>query len=144
MSSGNRRCCVALFSVLLFAWYARAQSMKMESKHGTAQAAPGRTRTYYIAADDLVWDYVRSGVNAISGQPFQSLGLFANPSHGVKPLEKPVSTACLKTLYREYIDESFETLKPRSPEWEHLGFLGPPLGAEVGDTVKVVFRKHAT
>ena len=45
----------------------------------------------------------------------------------------------LKALYREYTDETFEKLKPRSPEWEHLGILGP-LRAEAGDTTNIVFK----
>ena len=49
----------------------------------------------------------------------------------------------MKALYREYTDSSFTTLKPRTPEWEHLGFLGPLIRAEVGDTINVVFRNNA-
>src|SRR5439155_5079954 len=49
----------------------------------------------------------------------------------------------LKALYREYTDETFKTLKPRTAEWEHLGILGPLIRAEVGDTVKVLFVNHA-
>src|SRR5579862_3384143 len=49
-----------------------------------------------------------------------------------------------KAVYREYTDASFAKLKPRPSEWEHLGILGPVLRAEVGDTIRVVFRNHAT
>jgi FtsP/CotA-like multicopper oxidase with cupredoxin domain len=49
-----------------------------------------------------------------------------------------------KALYREYTDDTFTALKARAPEWEHLGMLGPVLRGEVGDTIKVVFRNHAT
>ena len=45
-----------------------------------------------------------------------------------------------KAIYREYTDETFKTLKPRAPEWEHLGILGPLIRAEVGDTIRVHFR----
>ena len=48
-----------------------------------------------------------------------------------------------KALYREYTDATFTTLKPRPAEWEHLGFLGPLVRAEVGDTIKIVFRNNA-
>jgi hypothetical protein len=33
-------------------------------------AAALRTRTYYVAADLVVWDYAPSGMNLVSGQPF--------------------------------------------------------------------------
>ena len=145
MFAGQRRLLALLFVSLVSSLPAFAQSMKMNSANANAQpAAGGHTRTYYIAADDVMWDYVYTGVNAITGEPFQSLGVFANPTPGGKPIEKPVPTAYLKTLYREYTDNTFETLKRRPPEWEHLGFLGPLLRAEVGDTIKVVFRNNAT
>ena len=100
--------------------------MKMAAS-GTPSDLTGKTRTYYVAADDVMWDYVYTGVNGITGEPFQSLGFFANPTPGGPRVEKPVPTAYLKTLYREYTDETFKTLKKRPPEWEHLGFLIPSL-----------------
>src|SRR5262249_48328025 len=103
---------VALVS-LLFSTAASAQSMKMVSSGPAPADAPGHTRTYYIAADEVIWDYVYTGVNGITGEPFQSLGLFASPSPGGPRVEKPVPTAYLKTLYREYTDDSFQTLKKR-------------------------------
>ena len=30
-----------------------------------------------------------------------------------------------KAVFREYTDETFAQLKPRSPAWEHAGILGP-------------------
>ena len=48
-----------------------------------------------------------------------------------------------KTVFHEYTDDSFTKLKPREPQWEHLGILGPMIRAEVGDTIKVVFRNNA-
>lgn len=30
----------------------------------------GQTRTYYVAADEVPWDYAPSGMNRITGQPF--------------------------------------------------------------------------
>ena len=34
--------------------------------------------------------------------------------------------------------------KPRSPEWEHAGILGPVLRAEVGDTLHILFKSNAS
>src|SRR5689334_19970816 len=64
---------------------------------------PGHTRTYYIAADEVSWDYVPGGMDGIAGKPFTSVGLFmSGPTPGAKPAEKSVPTAYVKTLYREY------------------------------------------
>ena len=42
-----------------------------------------------------------------------------------------------KALYFEYADDTFITRKEKD---QHLGFLGPVIRAEVGDTIKVTFR----
>ena len=133
-------CIVAL---LLCPAIASTQTMtNMASKTGGAspQTSPDRTRTYYIAADDVTWDYVPGGVDVITGQPFKSIGSFQVAG---KRVDRPVPTTYLKTLYREYTDATFKTLKPRTPEWEHLGFLGPLIRAEVGDTIQVIFRNNS-
>jgi len=102
-------------------------------------AAPraGKVRTYYIAADQVAWDYVPGGRNDISGTPFQDTAFFRDAP------PRPVSTVYQKVLYREYTDSTFRTLKPRPAEWEHLGFLGPLIRGEVGDTIRVVFKNNA-
>lgn len=42
-----------------------------------------------------------------------------------------------KALYFEYTDATFTSKKDKP---NHLGFLGPVIRAEVGDTIKVVFK----
>ncbi len=96
-----------------------------------------RTRTFYIAADNVTWDYVPGGRDEIAGRTYVDSAFFAK----APPLA--VGTTFHKVLYREYTDSSFTTLKPRLPEWEHLGFLGPAIHAVVGDTIRVVFRNNA-
>jgi len=106
---------------------------------GRAQQQPdasgSKTRTYYIAADEVVWDYAPSGRNQITGQAFtEEAGLWVTPG------PDRLGRVYRKTIFREYTDETFKTLKPRPSEWEHLGILGPLIRAEVGDTIRVVFR----
>ncbi len=93
--------------------------------------------TYYIAADEVVWDYAPSGIDQITGQPFDAV---SRPF--VEPGPQLVGRKLLKSLYREYTDSTFASLKPRTAEWEHLGFLGPLLRAQVGDTIRVAFRNN--
>ncbi len=100
-------------------------------------AAPvSRVRTFYVAADEVGWNYVPGARDEIADRPFQDSAFFTNAP------ARPVSTVYRKMLYREYTDSSFRTLKPRPPEWAHLGFLGPLIRGEVGDTIKVVFRNN--
>ena len=101
--------------------------------------ATGQTRTYYVAADEVIWDYAPSGMNQVTGTPFGPAESFwvASGPHQIGKVFK-------KALYREYTDATFTQLKPRPKEWEHLGFLGPLLSAEVGDTIRVVFKNNLT
>ncbi len=92
--------------------------------------SPGVTRSYYIAADEVRWDYAPRGRH-LTGTPTSDADeLDASP------------TTYLKAIYREYTDATFRTRKPRTADWEHLGILGPVIRAEIGDTVKVVFRNQ--
>ncbi len=99
----------------------------------------GVAHDYYIAADEVAWDYAPSGLNQITGEPFDKLAKFFVESGPTQ-----IGRVYRKAIYREYTDETFTTRKPRSPEWEHLGILGPLLRAEVGDTIRVVFRNHTS
>jgi len=88
-----------------------------------------KVRAYYIAAEEVMWNYAPRGRN-LTGTPA--------PEN-----EAPLApTTFRKALYREYTDATFTTLKLRPPEWEHLGILGPLIRAEVGDTIKVVFKNN--
>ena len=93
--------------------------------------APGKIRTYYIAADEVQWNYTPRGRD-----------LTGTPAPENESAEGQRRTIFLKAIYREYTDATFKTLKPRPPEWEHLGILGPLIRAEVGDTIKITFFNH--
>lgn len=122
--------CLLLTGILVFA-FGPAPS-------ATGQPS-GRTHTYYIAADEVAWDYAPSGTNRITGKPFGSL-----EDIWVGNGPDRIGRVYKKAIYREYTDETFSELEPRPAEWNHLGFLGPVLRAEVGDTIVVVFRNNAS
>jgi manganese oxidase len=111
---------------------------------GSAQAHT--VRTYYVAADLVAWNYAPSGANLVSGQPFgdqENVFVRNVPYSTNSRLAARIGSAYTKALYREYTDGTFTTLKPRAPRWQHLGFLGPVLQAEVGDTIVVHFKNNA-
>ena len=99
----------------------------------------GVVRTYYIAADEVVWQYADDGTNRMTGEAFREHELmFAEPGpHHIGRVAK-------KAVYREYTDSTFTTLVERPAEWQHLGILGPLIRAEVGDTIRIVFRNNAS
>jgi manganese oxidase len=87
--------------------------------------------TYYIAADEVQWNYLPSAATFV-----------LNGEHELNPVPPTKSDTYLKAVYREYTDDTFTTLKPRPPDWQHLGILGPLLRAEVGDVIKIVFKNN--
>ncbi|MGH7696035.1 MAG: multicopper oxidase domain-containing protein [Gemmatimonadaceae bacterium] len=95
------------------------------------------TRTYYIAADEVNWNFAPSGINQITGKPFEGDELVFT-EHG----DTRIGTIYRKALYHGYTDANFTTLKPIDPAWAHLGSMGPLIRAVVGDTVKVVFKNN--
>lgn len=90
-----------------------------------------QVRTYFIAADEVVWNYAPSGRDLIAQKGLPPL----------LPLQ--LGWSYHKAIYREYTDASFRHLKPRPPEDAYMGILGPVIHAEVGDSVVVVFRNNA-
>lgn len=99
----------------------------------------GRTRVHYIAADEVTWDYAPQGQNVITGRAFEGM-----QELWTKRGPTQIGTRYQKALFREYTDGTFKTLKPRPAEWEHLGMLGPMIHAEVGDSIRIVFRNNAS
>ena len=95
----------------------------------------GTTRTYYIGADELVWNYASAGYNRITGKPFDEVA-----DTYVKSGPGRIGSRYIKCLYRGYTDAKFRHLQQRSPDEAYLGFLGPVIRAQVGDTIKVVFH----
>jgi hephaestin len=103
------------------------------------QTQPAKVRMYYIAADEVNWDYAPGGVNKMMGMKFEGYSKVF-----VERGPHRIGSIYRKALYHEYTDETFAHLKPRPAEWESSGILGPILRAEVGDTIRVVFKNNAT
>lgn len=100
-------------------------------------AVKSKIRTYYIAAEDVLWDYAPSyPKNRMTGRELteeQKVFVDGDP-------DDRIGRRYWKALYRAYMDDTFTTPKPTPPEWEHLGMLGPVLRASVGDTIVIVFK----
>ena len=101
-----------------------------------AAVTPGKVRNYFIAADEVLWDYAPSGSNQITGQPFTD-----DENVFVQNGPTRIGDTYRKALYRGYTDATFRTRIPADP---NLGMLGPVIRAEVGDTIKVVFKNNTS
>jgi len=101
--------------------------------------SPGKVRTYFVAADEVDWDYAPDGINKMMGMKFDGYAatFMQRGAHSIGKVYR-------KAIYREYTDATFTKLKPRGPAEQYLGILGPVLHAEVGDTLRVMFKNNAT
>ncbi len=109
------------------------------SVHAPSAFAEGKDRQYYIAVDEVEWDYAPSGIDQLTGKPFDHMSMVF-----IEQAKDRIGRTYHKAIYREYTDATFTTLKKRTPAWEHLGLLGPVIHAEVGDTIKVFFKNNGT
>jgi manganese oxidase len=106
-------------------------------KANAASTYVPRTRTYYIAANEVQWNYAPTGKNQITGEPFDEAAQVFT-----KQGPQRIGSTYIKSLYQEYTDSSFTTLRPRTAAEQHLGFQGPVIRGVVGDTIKVVFKNN--
>lgn len=99
----------------------------------------GKVRVYYIAADEVTWNYAPTGKNVITGQPFTA-------QQAVYAVNSPdtIGSSYKKALYRQYTDGTFSKLTPIPADQRYLGLLGPTIHAEVGDTIKIYFKNNTT
>lgn len=95
-----------------------------------ALPAVAAERTYYIAADDVFWNYAPTGTNVLTGA-------------ALKPEAGQLGFLFHKIVYHGYTDATFAVVQHRAEEDAYLGLLGPPIHAEVGDTVIVTFKNNS-
>jgi FtsP/CotA-like multicopper oxidase with cupredoxin domain len=106
----------------------------------TDPTASGVVRTWYIAADEVDWDYLPLHRDQTMGM---AMPLAGYAKSFAERRSDTIGSVYRKAIYREYTDATFMHLKPRPAAEAYLGTLGPVIHAEVGDTIRIVFRNHA-
>ena len=69
-------------------------------------AQQGETHTYYVAAEEVDWDYAPSNLNQMTGRPFEGRSL-----RWVGEAADRIGKVYRKAVYREFTDASFSTMK---------------------------------
>ncbi|NXH15516.1 FA8 factor, partial [Bucco capensis] len=92
------------------------------------------TWTYYIAAEEMDWDYAPVKPASLDGENIRSLFLEAGPQR--------IGSKYKKVLFVEYEDATFT--KRKVSDQPDKGILGPVIKGEVGDQFKIVFRNLAS
>ncbi|KAM9316482.1 ceruloplasmin-like [Gastrophryne carolinensis] len=103
---------------------------------GTSSA--GKLRTYWFGIQEINWDYAPSGKNIISGKPINE------DAHARIYLQQDfnrIGKIYKKAVYYEYTNDLY-TEKVNKPEW--MGFLGPLIKAEIGDTIIIHLKNFAS
>ncbi|KAH0630885.1 hypothetical protein JD844_004213 [Phrynosoma platyrhinos] len=93
--------------------------------------ADGATRVYYLGIREVDWNYAPLGRNAATGQSVandQKASLF------LQSTKNRIGSVYRKSVYKQYSDATYTSEEPK-PAW--LGFLGPIVQAEVGDTILI-------
>ena len=71
-------------------------------------AAAAVVRTYYIAAEEIEWDYAPLGIDMMTGEKFAGTS-----AAYTQPGPNHIGRLYRKAIYREYTDATFSTRKPR-------------------------------
>lgn len=128
------------FVILSLLLVTSCASQSADSSLQSNDTGKGKTRTYYIAADEVDWDYAPS----YPIDPMMNMEFMDEPKVFLENGPDRIGHVYHKAIYREYTDDTFTTLKTIPAEWEHLGLMGPAIHAEVGDTIVVVFKNNVS
>ncbi|KAF7654103.1 hypothetical protein LDENG_00073910 [Lucifuga dentata] len=104
----------------------------------TAVCVNGMSREYFFRIEEVSWNYAPSGMNIM-----QNLTLQEDEEASVFLAKGPqrIGSTYKKAVYKQYSDATFRT-EVMKPDW--LGYLGPLLMAEEGDTLVVHLRNSAS
>ncbi|KAM6310335.1 coagulation factor V [Aegotheles albertisi] len=86
----------------------------------------GNERRYYIAAEEVCWNYAGYKKSAMTNDKTCKDG------------------TTYKVIFQSYTDSTFTTLQDEDEYEEHLGILGPVIRAEVNDVILVHFKNLAS
>uniref|UniRef100_A0A5F9CLT1 ferroxidase n=1 Tax=Oryctolagus cuniculus TaxID=9986 RepID=A0A5F9CLT1_RABIT len=103
----------------------------------------GMIRTFYIAAEEVEWDYAPNKNWEFEKQHLDAGG----ERHGdifMNHTENWIGSQYKKVVYREYTNGEFVEIKARPPREQHLELLGPMIHAEVGDSILIIFKNKAS
>jgi hypothetical protein len=82
----------------------RGDAVKLEADGNTVTKLSGTTRTYYLAAEPIDWDYAPAGKDLCKNEPFSDKALLYTT--------QGIGTKYKKAVYREYEDGTFTVSFP--------------------------------
>lgn len=91
------------------------------------------TRTLYIAADVVEWNFFPAGINKCTNNITDREVTYTEQT----PIT--IGSKYLKGQYRQYTDSTFKKLIPANPL---LGYLGPTIEMTVGESIRIIFQNN--
>ncbi|KAM3862284.1 coagulation factor V [Diretmus argenteus] len=91
--------------------------------------------TYYIAAEEIVWDYAPN-MPAYIDSDYESQYL--------KQSSNRIGGKYKKAVYTQYTDDTFTVRAENVQRKNEVGILGPVIRAQIRDIIKVVFKNMAS
>ncbi|KAJ8004695.1 hypothetical protein DPEC_G00138980 [Dallia pectoralis] len=91
--------------------------------------------TYYIAAEEVVWDYAPNMPEFIEGD-YKLKYLKQSPER--------IGQKYKKAVYTQYTNATFTERAEKKPRKQELGIIGPVIRAQIRDVIKIVFKNMAT
>ena len=95
-------------------------------------------RTYYIAADEVEWDYAPLGRNDDHRPAVRRRRRTSSSQSGPDRIGSKLPQGALPRVHGRVVHHPEAAARAGA----HLGLLGPVIRAEVGDTIKIVFRNN--
>ncbi|CAB1420472.1 unnamed protein product [Pleuronectes platessa] len=103
-----------------------------------AAGVSGLRREYFLRIEEVSWNYAPSGMNIIQNR---TLDEDEEASVFLKRGPQRIGPTYKKAVYKQYSDATYR-IEVVKPDW--LGYLGPLLMAEEGDTVTVHLKNAAS
>uniref|UniRef100_A0A669BB47 ferroxidase n=1 Tax=Oreochromis niloticus TaxID=8128 RepID=A0A669BB47_ORENI len=97
--------------------------------------SPVREWKYYIAAEEIVWDYAPTKQDHID-EDFKRQYLSQSPTR--------IGGKYKKAVYTQYKDETFTERSEHLQRKNELGILGPVIRAQIRDIITIVFKNMAS
>ncbi|KAJ3592346.1 hypothetical protein NHX12_007473 [Muraenolepis orangiensis] len=91
--------------------------------------------TYYIAAEEVLWNYAPKMPTYID-KDFKVSYL--------EPGNQRIGSTYKKAVYTQYTDETFTVRSEEKQRKAEVGILGPVIRAQIRDSIKVVFKNMAS
>uniref|UniRef100_A0AAR2IT94 ferroxidase n=1 Tax=Pygocentrus nattereri TaxID=42514 RepID=A0AAR2IT94_PYGNA len=97
------------------------------------QSRESQEWTYYIAAEEIIWDYAPNMPDNVDGYTRQTP--FSAERIGKK---------YKKAVFTQYKDESFKERAENKQRKKEVGILGPVIRAQIRDIITIVFKNKAS